>query len=303
MTKHGRGVGIDMNSITGFHWLSCLLVWLLVATPAQALSPVWMVEKNAARVYIGGTMHILTAEDYPLPNAFETAYGQSAQIVFETDIARMQEPAFQQYLLSEVSYHDGRNLRQIVSADTYAALTSFFTERGVPMADIDEFKPGMIATLMTFVELQRLGVDAIGVDAHFNQRAASDRKALGHLETLEAQVAFIANMGAGQEDEMLSYNLADIDRLPELWQSMTQAWRRGDLTWLEQQIALPMQQDFPEVYQSLLVGRNDSWMPQLEAMFASAEVEFVLVGALHLAGKDGVLAKLRARGYRITQLP
>jgi uncharacterized protein YbaP (TraB family) len=38
-------------------------------------------------------------------------------------------------------------------------------------------------------------------------------------------------------------------------------------------------------------------------MFASAEIEFVLVGALHLVGKDGVLAKLGARGYRITQLP
>jgi hypothetical protein len=38
-------------------------------------------------------------------------------------------------------------------------------------------------------------------------------------------------------------------------------------------------------------------------MFDSKEVEFVLVGALHLAGKDGVLAKLGARGYRITQLP
>jgi hypothetical protein len=262
-----------------------------------------MVEKDGARVFIGGTMHILTARDYPLPGAFETAYSQSGQIVFETDIAKMQEPAFQQYLLAAVSYRDGRNLRQVISADTYSALASFFAGRGVPMDGIDSFKPGMVSTLMTVVELQRLGADAIGVDAHFNQRAASDQKALGQLETIAAQVDFIANLGAGHEDEMLSYNLADIERLPELWQSMTQAWRHGDLAWLEQQIALPMRQDFPEVYQSLLVRRNDAWMPQLEAMFASKEVEFVLVGALHLAGKDGVLAKLGARGYRITQLP
>jgi hypothetical protein len=305
MTNHGGGVGIDMNSITGFHRFTGLLVWLLLllATPAQALSPVWMIEKNGERVYVGGSMHILTAADYPLPSAFETAYNQSGKIVFETDIAKMQDPAFQQYLLDEVSYRDGRNLRQVLSTDTYAALASFFTERGVAMAGIDNFKPGMVATLMTIVELQRLGVDAIGVDAYFNERAISDQKTSGHLETLAAQVAFIANMGAGQEDEMLSYNLSDIERFPELWQSMTQAWRHGDLAWLEQQIALPMRQDFPEVYQSLLVRRNDAWMPQLEAMFASKEVEFVLVGALHLAGKDGVLAKLGARGYRITQLP
>jgi hypothetical protein len=285
--------------------MACLLVWLLpsLATPAQALSPVWMVEKDGARVFIGGTMHILTADDYPLPKAFETAYSQSGQIVFETDIAKMQDPAFQQYLLAGVSYQDGRNLRQVLSADTYSALASFFAGRGIAMEGIDHFKPGMVATLMTVVELQRLGVDAVGVDTHFDQRAASDQKSRAQLETLAAQVAFIASLGDGEEDEMLNYNLAEIERLPELWQSITQAWRRGDLAWLEQQIALPMQQDFPEVYQSLLIGRNDAWLPQLEAMFASAEIEFVLVGALHLVGKDGVLAKLGARGYRITQLP
>jgi len=294
-----------MNALTGPRRLAALLLWplLALATPALALSPVWMVEKEGARVFIGGTMHILTATDYPLPDAFEKAYAKSAQIVFETDIAKLQDPAFQQYLLAAVSYRDGRNLRQVISADTYAALASFFNGRGVAMASIDNFKPGMVATLMTVVELQRLGVDAVGVDAHFSQRAASDRKALGQLETLESQVAFIANMGAGQEDEMLNYNLAEIERLPEVWQIMTLAWRRGDLAWLEQQIALPMQRDFPAVYQSLLVERNDAWLPQLEAMFTSAEVEFVLVGALHLAGEDGVLARLRARGYRITQLP
>jgi uncharacterized protein YbaP (TraB family) len=292
-----------MNSITGFYRLTCLLVWLLLATPVQALSPVWMVEKNGARAFVGGTMHILTAEDYPLPNAFETAYRQSGEIVFETDMAKMQDPAFQQHLLGAVSYHDGRKLRQVISADTYSALTAFFTERGVAMASIDNFKPGMVATLMTIVELQRLGVNGVGVDAYFNQRAVSDGKALGQLETVEEQVDFIANMGAGQEDAMLNYNLADIERLADLWQSMTQAWRGGDLAWLEQQVALPMQQDFPEVYQTLLVDRNDAWIPQLEAMFTSAQVEFVLVGALHLVGQDGLLAKLGARGYRITQLP
>jgi len=294
-----------MNSLLGSPRLAGLLAWLLLslAPPAQALAPVWMVEKDGARVFIGGTMHLLTARDYPLPGAFDTAYAKSAQIVFETDIAKLQDPAFQQYLLAQVSYRDGRNLRQVINADTYAALSGFFSGRGVPMTAIDNFKPGMVAMMMTVVELQRLGVDAVGVDAHFNQRATSEQKALGQLETLEAQVAFIANMGAGQEDEMLIYNLAEVERLPELWQVMTQAWRRGDLDWLEQEIELPMRQDFPEVYQSLLVERNNAWLPQLEAMFASAEVEFVLVGALHLAGKDGLLARLGARGYRITQLP
>ena len=286
-------------------FLSRSLGWLLLflAIPAHALSPVWMVEKNGTRMFVGGTMHILTAQDYPLPNAFEMAYTQSDQVVFETDITKMEDPVFQQYLLGEVSYSDGRSLQQVLHADTYRAVDEFFSARGVPMSSIDNFKPGMVATMITIVELQRLGVDGEGVDTHFNRRAERDEKPRGKLEPVEQQVAFLANMGAGEEDLMLSYSLEDINRMPELWRDLTKAWLSGDLSWLEDEIALPMRTDFPSIYDSLLVERNRTWMPQLEAMSKTAQVEFVLVGALHLSGKDGLLEQLTARGYRITQLP
>ena len=279
--------------------LACLL---LLALPVHAQSPVWKVEKDGRHMFIGGSMHILKAEDYPLPQAFDRAYRQSAQIVFETDIARMNDPAFQQYLLREVSYSDGRSLQDVVNADTYGALVKFFAARGVPMTSVDHFKPGMVATLATVIELQRLGIDGQGVDAYFDQRVASDQKARGQLETVEQQVAFIANMGAGEEDAMLRYNLAEIEQLPALWREMTRAWRSGDLTWLDEQIAVPMRRDYPTAYETLLVSRNNAWMPQIEAMAKTPPVEFVLVGALHLSGKDGLLAQLVARGSPITQL-
>ncbi len=292
-----------MNRFTVFprliYPLACLL---LLALPAHAQSPVWKVEKDGRHMFIGGTMHILKAEDYPLPQAFDRAYQQSTQIVFETDIARMNDPVFQQYMLREVSYSDGRSLQDVVNADTYGALVKFFAARGVPMTSVDHFKPGMVATLATVIELQRLGIDGQGVDAHFDQRVASDQKARGQLETVEEQVAFIANMGAGEEDAMLRYNLAEIEQLPTLWRKMTQAWRSGDLTWLDEQIAVPMRRDYPAAYETLLVSRNDAWMPQIEAMAKTPPVEFVLVGALHLSGMDGLLAQLAARGYQITQL-
>ena len=76
-------------------------------------------------MFIGGTMHILTRQDYPLPQAFEIAYGQSQRIVFETDIGKMNDPAFQQYMLGEVSYGQGRSLQNFLKADTWAALPRF----------------------------------------------------------------------------------------------------------------------------------------------------------------------------------
>jgi hypothetical protein len=214
---------------------------------------------------------------------------------------KLQSPEFQAIMMRELSYSGGRNLRQVVNQNTYQALEQFFTTRGIPMATIIGFKPGMVSMMMTMVELQRLGLAGVGVDAYYSAKSIDDRKPLGQLETVEAQIAFIANMGAGQIDEMLIYALADIERLPDLMNAMKHAWRQGNMTELKAIGITPFKKEFPEIYQSLIVDRNNAWLPKIEAMLKSSEVELVLVGALHLAGEDGLLSQLVARGYEVRQ--
>lgn len=280
-----------------------LSLLILASLPAQAASPVWAIEKNGRLMFIGGTLHLLTPQDYPLPAGFESAYRQAESVVFETDMDKLKDPQFQQLLRQRLTYPDEQNLRRALRADTYRRLVDFFSARDVPMTDIDRYKPGMVAILITFIELQRLGVVDAGVDDYFNARLAEDGKQKGQLETIEQQIEFIANMGAGNEDAMLSYNLEEIARLPETWRSLTRAWRDGDMDRLDELSGAPLRQDFPGIYRSMLVHRNQAWLPQLEALAASQQVELVLVGALHLAGADGLLAALADRGYAIRQLP
>ena len=80
---------------------------------------------------------------------------------------------------------------------------------------------------------------------------------------------------------------------------MKDAWRRGDNLKLKEVAITPLKNDFPNVYQNLVVKRNDAWIEKIERMLETQEVELVLVGALHLVGDDGLLEKLAARGYRI----
>jgi uncharacterized protein YbaP (TraB family) len=63
-----------------------------------------------------------------------------------------------------------------------------------------------------------------------------------------------------------------------------------------------MRDQAPAVYDSLLRQRNLKWMPQIEAMLRDSDREFVLVGAAHLVGEDGLLEMLQARGYDVSQL-
>ena len=49
-----------------------------------------------------------------------------------------------------------------------------------------------------------------------------------------------------------------------------------------------------------VVGRNRRWVPQIEECLSQQKC-FVVVGAAHLVGPDGLVAMLRAKGYTVKQ--
>ena len=57
----------------------------------------------------------------------------------------------------------------------------------------------------------------------------------------------------------------------------------------------------PAAYASLITERNRNWMPQLDACLKRSSPCFVIVGAAHLVGPEGLLAMLQSRGYRVEQ--
>ena len=119
---------------------------------------------------------------------------------------------------------------------------------------------------------------------------------------MDQQIAFLANLGAGQEDALIRATLRDIGQLPLMWQSLKNAWREGDLDLLYQIGGEPLRSDFPAIYREMLVDRNKAWVPQLERMLRNDAVEMVLVGALHLGGPGGLLDQLAKRGYRAQRI-
>ena len=60
----------------------------------------------------------------------------------------------------------------------------------------------------------------------------------------------------------------------------------------------------PQSYKLLDVDRNNAWLPQIEKRLtgSTSNDTLVVVGALHLLGSDGVVEKLRARGYRVERI-
>lgn len=282
-------------------WL-LLAVAALVALPALAASPVWKVSKDGAHFFVGGTIHLLSEADYPLPPGFDQAYRQADTVVLEMDAEVLQSAEFQRAVVAGSTYKDGRTLEQLLKPKTYRALQQHLSSRGIPAAGMMNLKPGLLSTTLTVLELERLGLAGIGVDQHFSRRAGGDRKKRLYLETAQQQLAYLTEMGVGREDQLIAYTLRDMEQLPVLMRDMKAAWRQGDNDGLRKLALKPLRRDFPRAYRSLIAERNRAWMPRIEAMLATPEIELILVGALHLVGRDGVLARLAAKGCVVEQL-
>jgi len=59
--------------------------------------------------------------------------------------------------------------------------------------------------------------------------------------------------------------------------------------------------DFPDLYTPLIVARNRNWTGQIQQLLDDKDDYLVVMGALHLVGKDSVIQMLNARGIRARQ--
>lgn len=279
-----------------------MLSWLCIAfivPQAWAQSSVWKVSKGTEVVYLGGTIHLLKPSDYPLPAEFEQAYHNSDVLVLETDLQAAQTPAGQQLIVQRMQATPDEQVDQMLQPATYQRLVRTFDQYGLNLSHMRQFKVSMMMITLTLVELSRLGINQSGVDEFFYQRALSDGKPLGELESFATQIDFLAATGQGNEEAFVAMSLQELSQTETMMETMVTAWRVGDLDRMTTIFVGDMQKNYPDVYQQLLVTRNNNWLPHIEALFDQAGTEFVLVGVGHMPGEAGLIRQLQQRGYRV----
>jgi uncharacterized protein len=281
--------------------LSVLLA-LCACTWASAESLVWKAQKNGSVLYLGGTFHLLRETDFPLPPEFDKAYKASDMVIFETDIGKFQDPATQQKMLSKTVYADGSTIDQHLSAKTYAELSEYCASNGIPLQVFNQFKPSMLITTLAVMELMKLGVTQHGVDAVFYEQAKADRKTVKALETVDEQIDYIVSMADGAENEFVTYSIRDLKKVKQYFEDLEAAWRKGDAGKLNQLMNVDLKTRQPKLYRKLITGRNNNWLRWIDANQKTPQTKFMLVGAAHLVGPDGLVESLKKKGYKVDKL-
>lgn len=276
------------------------LLFIIIAC-STAQTSVWKISGNGNTLYIGGTIHILRPQDYPLPVEFDSAYAKSEVMVFEADVEELEDPEVAKILLQKAMFKDERTLQSVLSKDVYDRLEEESSKLNIPLTNLNTFKPSLVILTLAVMKMQQLGISAEGVDKHYFSKAKADNKDLLFFETAEEQIDMLVNMGEGNEDEFVSYSLKDFENMEELLSELISTWRDGTAKVMLSDLD-EMKQDFPDIYQTLLVDRNNEWIPRIETFLEDETVEYILVGAMHLHGPDGIFKRLMDKGFLIEHL-
>jgi uncharacterized protein len=287
--------------------LAVIALSLLNLSPAAA-SPdtgkhfLWRVSKGDAVIYVAGSIHVLRKSDYPLPQVMESTFKASAGLVEEIDLTHFDPESAQLQMMQMGGYPQGHSLKTDLPPGLYGQVTTLAKEQKVDMEMLDPMRPWLASIVLLDNQLVHDGFDpSTGVDIHFADEAEAAHKPVLGLESATFQLGMLAKLPEKAQEAMLLQSLSDAGDTDQQMAAMMDAWHRGDTALL----AKEQQQEFgpyPDIYQAILVQRNRNWVPELEKLAGSGKQYFVVVGALHLVGPDGVLASLEKDGYKIEQL-
>lgn len=274
----------------------------LQAQGAAGKSCLFRVTAPGSTVYLLGAIHFMRDSSYPLKDTIEWAFTASSNVVFEVDMATMDSPDTQAMMLSQSVFTDGNTLEKSLSPATYRNLAEKTEQFGLNVKMLDSFKPWSVAMTLMGLKLNQLGFDpAKGIDRYFYAKAQTVGKRTLGLETLNYQIGIFSGLSLREQDWLVEQTLNDFDTMESEMGEMLRSWTNGDVGNLERML-LKSFVDYPSLYQKFLVRRNRNWLSQIEIFLGQRKTWFVVVGAGHLLGQDGLVNLLRAQGYTVEQL-
>lgn len=293
-----------LSRVTSAFLLSLFLLVPLAAvasddSDSKPAPSFWQVEGENNTLWLFGSIHVLTEEHYPLAEPVESAFDDSAYLVVETDTVNL-DPQVQQQLMLSTGMLSGDQTLQDVLGDQSERAASLARENGYNLEQMQALKPWLAALVIQVTEFQKLGYTAEhGVDTYFLEQASEGPQSIVELESFRYQLNLFDELDPEIQRAFLMQTLEEIDGAEEKIEELVSAWESGELEGLEETLMADFG-DYPELYQRIITDRNREWVEQLTGYLEDGEQDyFVVVGALHMVGDEGVVELLRDAGYTV----
>jgi len=288
-----------------------LCIAILATTLKCANNFLWEVENGKNKVYLLGSLHIMPEEVYPLNDKIEEAFEEADILVVEVDASNANQEKIQKLIGEKAFFGEGENLQTVLPEDLYKTVSEKFEELGVPMEQIDIYRPWFVSLTLGLTGLSKLGIKpGLGIDIHFLNKAHEKEMEILELETATSQLEMLSSFSDEVQIDYLQYSTDNFEQVDTIFEDMLEAWKNRDVEkmnaitkvkMLELAEELPGMTDY---YNKLFIERDEKIMVQLELLLNNEEekVYFIIIGAFHFVGEDGLLKRLNDKGYKTKKL-
>lgn len=283
-----------------------LQIWLgfvLNVAAQDVVGLAWHYQSGTHEGYLLGSVHFADSSFYPLPAAILNAYESARELVVEVDDSLVSADEQQRLLQRFGLYPEGQSLATQLSKSTLTHISKLLAEFNLTLSDVNNYRPGMLAITLTALQAGKLGYSAEqGLDRYFMQKARY-RKRVTQIETFQSQMALLAQLP--ESDALLRDSFENMADYAQQWNATMEAWKAGDgLALYNATIgaALAEHPDLKPYFDVLFFDRHPKMLNVAQQCALQDRGCFIVVGAGHLVGPNGLVRALRDNGYQLTQL-
>lgn len=264
--------------------------------------------------YLFGTIHL---SELSVPEISPTVLDlvlQSQLVITEIpDIANETIVAEQSVLqMGNLFLGNGKTLKDFMTPQAYGNLERLMTEMGLPPFALIGFRPFVVTALISIPSCELPGMleSAGGINNTVDVRIASAAEAAGiptgGLESFAEQMEAITSIPLAEGISMLETLVLHEDQIEDFAATLVALYdaERMDQMLALERIEMPFAPlaDIPAGFEkSMIVDRNRR-MAERSLPHLSKGGAFIAVGALHLPGKEGLVALFREYGFEVERV-
>ena len=277
----------------------------VAAATTLANPAMWKVKGVHGTVYLFGTVHVMRKDIVWETPKVKAALNSSDTLYLEiADIGEDAMKAMQPVIL-KMGLDMEHPLSTKISMDDVAALDTIVHDAGMPgESAIEPMRPWLVTITLSLLPLQKSGYDpALGIDQVLSAQAKTQNKPVKGFETAEQQLHVLADFPESDQVIMLHEAIVDLPKAGPQMEDVITSWTKGDVEKIASIDNDELKVKHPDLYQKILVKRNEGFADQLAALLKdpATGTVFAGIGAGHLAGPDSVLKMLEKKGYTVSR--
>lgn len=257
--------------------------------------------------FVFGTIHLPDERLEQFPVKLAKAFNESSAVYTEIPM----DGVMQSSLVSRMVLPRDQSLKVLLPAPLHENLARVFGEQGVSFVMFEQVKPWFVSMQLTLLDRLQAIAQNQPLDMLLYQRAELAGKEVGGLETAEEQMALFDELSLEEQVEMLAqaYDQREKARIQQrdILGELLEAYVTGSEAEVMRLIREGYEDPSPlsiKLNERVFTNRNRSLTERIVAQVKMApnKIRFFAVGCGHVVGDDGIVAKLRAQGYKTERL-